>query len=310
MEARLPDGMGLLRRVDTDVLTVGYSDVGSGPSVVLLHGFPYDVHAYLAVVPILAAAGCRVIVPYLRGCGATRYRSQSTARSGEQAALAADVLGLLEALDLSDVVLAGFDWGARAACASAVLWPERCRGLVSAGGYAIQHVRRAFTPLPPEAERALWYQYYLLTDRGRRGLTRHRRALAELLWREWSPGWSFTTEDFARTAPAFDNPDWVATVIHNYRYRLGAEPGDPNYAVLADRLAALPAIEIPTITLDGGAHGVLAATDGRVWAERFIGRWEHRTIPEAGHNIPQEQPDAFAAAVLDLLGSTTHHRQR
>jgi pimeloyl-ACP methyl ester carboxylesterase len=308
--AALPVRMGQIRYVETDVMRIGYYEIGTGPAVVLLHGFPYDIHAYAAVAPQVAAAGCRAIVPYLRGCGATRYRAASTARSGEQAALAADLHGLLDALDLSDVVLAGFDWGARAACAVAALWPGQCRGLVSAGGYAIQDVASALVPRPPEAERALWYQHYFLTDRGHRGLTQHRRALAELLWREWSPAWPFTAADFARTAPAFDNPDWVATAIHNYRYRLGAAPGDPSYAELAERLAALPLIEIPAITLDGDAHGVLSASDGLVLAERFTGPWQHRTVANAGHNIPQEQPNAFAAAVVTVVEGAGDHFQR
>jgi pimeloyl-ACP methyl ester carboxylesterase len=295
--------MAPIKYADTDVLRIGYYDTGSGPAVVLLHGFPYDIHAYAAVVPILSGAGCRVIVPYLRGCGATRYRSRSTMRSGEQAALAADLLGLVDALDLSTVVLAGFDWGARAACAFTALWPQRCSALVSVGGYAIQDVAgaTASTPRSPRDERALWYQYYFLTERGYRGLSRYRRELAELLWREWSPEWRFSADEFALTAAAFDNPDWVATMIHNYRYRLGSAAGDPSYGELAERLAALPPIAVATITVDGGAHGVLDATDGAVWAERFTGPWEHRTVGDAGHNIPQERPEAFAAAVLAVV---------
>jgi pimeloyl-ACP methyl ester carboxylesterase len=295
--------MAPIRYVDTDALRVGYYEVGEGPAVVLLHGFPYDIHAYGAVAPALAAAGCRVIIPYLRGYGATRYLTPQTVRSGEQAALAADLLGLLDALDLPDAVLAGFDWGARVACSVAAIWPERCRGIVSVGGYAIQDVVGAGLPRPPGAERALWHQYYFLTERGRSGLARHRRALAELLWREWSPKWDFSPAEFERTAAAFENPDWVDTVVHNYRYRMGYAPGAPKYADLADRLAALPPVEVPAITVDGGAHGVLSASDGQAWTGRFLGPWEHRTVAGAGHNVPQEQPEEFAEAVLAVLGT-------
>jgi pimeloyl-ACP methyl ester carboxylesterase len=299
--------MAPIRYVDTDSLRIGYYEVGRGPAVVLLHGFPYDIHAYAEVAQLLAAAGFRAIVPYLRGCGATRYRTSATVRSAEQAALAADVLGLLNALHIPGAVLAGFDWGARAACATAALWPERCLGLVSAGGYAIQDVAQAGEPRPPEVERALWYQYYFLTDRGYRGIVRNRRVLAELLWREWSPGWAFTDAQFARTAAAFDNPDWADTVVHSYRYRLGLVPGDQSYAALATRLEALPTIAVPAITLDGDAHGVIPASDGRTWARCFSDSWEHRTVAGAGHNIPQERPAAFVDAVVavtQLLGST------
>jgi len=290
-----------VQRAETPVLTVGYYDVGRGPAVVLLHGFPYDIHAYADVAPMLAAAGFRVIVPYLRGCGATRFRDATLPRTAEQAALASDIIDLLDCLGLPQAVLGGFDWGARAACAAAALWPGRCAGLVSAGGYAIHDLERASTPAAPERECALWYQYYLATERGRAGLTAYRRELARLLWGQWSPRWPFSDAEFERTATAFDNPDWVEVALNHYRHKLGAWPGDSRYADRALQLQGMPRIEVPTITLDGGAHGVLPASDGSEWSAYFPRRLEHRVVADAGHNIPQEQPRAFAEAVLALV---------
>jgi pimeloyl-ACP methyl ester carboxylesterase len=281
----------------TPVLSIGYHDLGEGPAVVLLHGFPYDIHAYAKVGPILADAGFRVVVPYLRGHGTTRFGDDAIPRSAEQGALASDVADLLDGLGLSRAIFAGFDWGARAACAAAALWPQRCDGLVSAGGYALHHLGSAVTPTTPEREAALWYQYYLMSERGRAGLTTYRRELARLLWRQWSPDWHFSDEEFDRSATAFDNPDWVDVVLHGYRYKFGLAPGDERYTELARRLEGRPPIEVPTVTLDGGAHGVVAASSGGQWANLFPGRWEHRVVAGAGHNIPQEQPQAFADAV-------------
>jgi pimeloyl-ACP methyl ester carboxylesterase len=281
----------------TPVLWIDYHDLGEGPAVVLLHGFPYDIHAYANVVPILADAGFRVVVPYLRGHGTTRFRDNAIPRSAEQGALASDVIDLLDGLGLSRAIFAGFDWGARAACAAAALWPQRCDGLVSAGGYALHHLASSATPITPEREAAVWYQYYLLSERGRAGLTTYRRELARLLWHQWSPEWHFSDEDFARSAAAFDNPDWVEVVVHSYRYKFGLAPGDQRYAELARRLEQQPPIEVPTLTLDGAAHGVVDASDGGRWANLFPGQWEHRVVVGAGHNIPQEQPQAFADAV-------------
>jgi pimeloyl-ACP methyl ester carboxylesterase len=281
----------------TPVLWIDYHDLGEGPAVVLLHGFPYDIHAYANVVPILADAGFRVVVPYLRGHGTTRFRDNAIPRSAEQGALASDVIDLLDGLGLSRAIFAGFDWGARAACAAAALWPQRCDGLVSAGGYALHHLASSATPITPEREAAVWYQYYLLSERGRAGLTTYRRELARLLWHQWSPEWHFSDEDFARSAAAFDNPDWVEVVVHSYRYKFGLAPGDERYAELARRLEERPPIEVPTVTLDGEAHGVVVPSDGRRWANLFHGHWEHRVVVGAGHNVPQEQPRAFADAV-------------
>lgn len=286
-----------VRTLATSVLSIGYHDIGQGPAVVLLHGFPYDIHAYAEAAPILADKGFRVVVPYLRGYGTTRFRDHATPRSAEQAALASDLIDLLDGVGLSRAIFAGFDWGARAACAAAALWPQRCSGLVSAGGYALHHVGSSATPTTPEREAALWYQYYLLSERGRAGLTIYRREFARLLWHEWSPRWHFSEEEFARSAAAFDNPDWVEVVLHSYRYKFGMVPGDERYTELASRLEEQPPIEVPTLTLDGGAHGVVPGSDGGRWASLFLGQWEHREVPDAGHNIPQENPQAFAEAV-------------
>jgi len=286
-----------LRTLSTSVLSISYHDIGQGPAVVLLHGFPYDIHAYAEAAPILADKGFRVVVPYLRGYGTTRFRDHATPRSAEQAALASDLIDLLDGVGLSRAIFAGFDWGARAACAAAALWPQRCSGLVSAGGYALHHVGSSATPTTPEREAALWYQYYLLSERGRAGLTVYRREFARLLWHQWSPQWHFSEEEFARSAAAFDNPDWVEVVLHSYRYKFGLAPGDERYTELASRLEEQPPIEVPTLTLDGGAHGVVPGSDGGRWARLFLGQWEHRVVPDAGHNIPQENPQAFAEAV-------------
>jgi pimeloyl-ACP methyl ester carboxylesterase len=253
-----------LRHVDAGVLNIAYYEAGpaDGPVVLLLHGFPYDIHSYVDVAPQLAARGCRVIVPYLRGYGPTRFRDPATPRSGEQAAVGADLLALMDALDIKRAVLAGYDWGGRAACVAAALWPERCAGLVSVNGYLIQDIARAMVPVRPEREVAYWYQYYFQLERGRAGLAANRQGIAEILWRQWSPNWHFDDSCFERTAIAFDNPDYVDVVIHSYRHRYGLAQGDPQYAELQRRLAVLPVISVPTITLDGDADGVAPATDG------------------------------------------------
>jgi pimeloyl-ACP methyl ester carboxylesterase len=298
-----------VRTLATSVLSIGYHDIGEGPAVVLLHGFPYDIHAYADTAPILADTGFRVVVPYLRGYGTTRFRDHATPRSAEQAALASDVIDLLDGVGLSRAIFAGFDWGARAACAAAALWPQRCSGLVSAGGYALHHLGSSATPTRPEREAALWYQYYLMSERGRAGLTIYRREFARLLWHQWSPQWHFSEEEFARSAAAFDNPDWVEVVLHSYRYKFGLAPGDQRYAELARRLERQPPIEVPTVTLDGGAHGVVDASDGGRWANLFPGQWEHRVVVGAGHNIPQENPQAFAEAVQTVGRWGANHRR-
>jgi len=290
------------RRVEAGVLQVAFHEAGppDGPAVVLLHGFPYDVHAYAEVAPQLAAHGLRVLVPHLRGHGETRFRDAATPRSGQQAAIGADLRALLDVLGIERAVLGGYDWGGRAACVVAALWPERCAGLVSVNGYAIQDIARAGVPLAPEREAALWYQYYFHGERGRAGLAAHRRELARLLWRQWSPSWRFSRADFERSAAAFDNEDWVEVVIHSYRHRHGLAAGDSRYDDLERRLAARPAITVPTITIDGAEDGVAPASDGMRDATRFTGAREHRVLPGVGHALPQEAPRAFADAVLKL----------
>lgn len=292
-----------IKQVDAGVLNIGYHEEGppGGPAVVLLHGFPYDIHAYADVAPLVAAQGCRVIVPYLRGYGSTRFRDKTTPRSGEQAAIGADLIALLDAIGIQRAIFAGYDWGGRAACVGAALWPERCAGLVSVNSYLIQDIARATEPAKPEREAAFWYQYYFQTERGRAGLTAYRRDVARLLWKQWSPRWQFDDATLDRTAAALDNPDFVDVVIHSYRHRLGAAPGDPQYADLQRRLAALPPITVPAITLDGDSDGLIPATDGKSSAPRFTGPRTHRIVPGAGHNPPQEKPEAFASAILDLL---------
>jgi pimeloyl-ACP methyl ester carboxylesterase len=292
-----------LRHVEAGVLNIAYYETGpaDGPVVMLLHGFPYDIHSYVDVAPMLAAKGCRVIVPYLRGYGPTRFRDAATPRSGEQAALGADQIALMDALEIPRAVFAGYDWGGRAGCVGAALWPERCAGLVSLNSYNIQDIARAMEPAKPEREVPLWYQYYFQLERGQAGLAANRNEIARLLWRQWSPNWNFDEATFARTAVAFDNPDYVDVVIHSYRHRFGLADGDPRYAEIQRRLAALPAITVPTITLDGGGDGVVPATDGAASAAKFTGTRVHRVIPRAGHNLPQEEPEAFAAAVMELL---------
>ena len=292
-----------LRSVDAGVLNISYHEAGpdDGPVVVLLHGFPYDVHSYVDVAPQLAAKGCRVIVPYLRGYGPTRFLDSSTPRSGEQAAVGADLIALIDALKIQRAVFAGYDWGGRAASVGAALWPERCVGLVVVNGYLIQDIARAMAPAKPLREVAYWYQYYFQIERGRAGLAANRREIAKILWQQWSPNWRFDEATFERTAAAFDNPDYVDVVIHSYRHRYGLAEGDPRYSDLERRLAAQPVIAAPTITLDGDADGVNPATDGTAYARKFGRRLAHRIIPHAGHNLPQEEPEAFVAAVIDVM---------
>jgi pimeloyl-ACP methyl ester carboxylesterase len=303
--ARAPPSQRMepLRYIDAGPLTVGYYEAGpaDGPPAILLHGFPYDIHSYIDVAPQLAAQGCRVIVPYLRGFGATRFRDPATLRSGEQAALGADVIALLDALGIQRGVMAGHNWGGRAACVAAALWPERCSGMVTVNSYLVQDLARAMVPIDPRYEVALWYEYYFQIERGRAGLAANRREIARMLWEDWSPDWDFDDGTFDRTAVAFDNPDFVDIVIHSYRHRFGLVAGDPQYAELQRCLASLPPITVPSITLDGDADGVLPAGDGRASASKFTGRRIHRVVQGAGHNVPQEAPEAFAAAVMELV---------
>jgi len=293
-----------IKKIRAGVLEISYAEFGpsDGTPVFLMHGFPYDIHAYAEVAPILSNAGCRVIVPYLRGYGPTRFLKESTPRSGEQAALGADLLALMDALEIPQALLAGYDWGGRAACVVAALWPERCSGLVSFNSYNIQNIAQALVPDLPENEHRLWYQYYFHSERGRAGLEKDRRAVTHLLWKLWSPTWSFSEETFSRTAAAFDNPDFVDVVIQSYRHRFGLVEGDPAYAEIEARLAKQPAITVPSITFDGGDDGVRTPSAPAAHAQRFTGPRSHRVVPGVGHNMPQEVPEVFAQAVLELSG--------
>ena len=300
-----PSSFGTLNQIDAGPLNVGYVDAGpdDGPTVVLLHGWPYDIHSFVEVAPLLTAAGCRVIVPYLRGYGTTSFLSDATPRNGEQAALATDTIALMDALAIEKAVVAGFDWGARSADILAALWPERCSGLVAVSGYLIGNQTVGKLPLPPEAELQWWYQYYFATERGRAGYEQYRRQFAKLIWQTASPRWNFDEATFERSAASFDNPDHVAIVIHNYRWRLGLTDGAAEYAELEHQLAAGPVITVPTITLEGDANGA-PHPEPSAYAEKFAGPYAHRTIQGGvGHNLPQEAPEAFADAVLEV-GST------
>lgn len=292
-----------LRHVTAGVLNVALYEAGpaDGPPVFLMHGFPYDIHAYAEVAPLLAAQGCKVYVPFLRGYGETRFLSDTTPRSGEQAALGADLLALMDALAVPRAVLAGYDWGGRAACVVAALWPERCAGLVSLNSYNIQNIAKAMVPDTPENERSLWYQYYFHSERGRAGLAANRRALCRLLWKLWSPTWAFDDATFERSAAALDHPDFVELVIHSYRHRFGLVAGDPALADIERRLAAQPCITAPSITFDGVDDGVRPPATAAQHAHLFTGRRSHRIVPGAGHNLPQEKPQLFADAVLELV---------
>jgi pimeloyl-ACP methyl ester carboxylesterase len=292
---------GPIKQVDAGVLNVGYAEAGAadGTAVLLLHGWPYDIHAYVEVVPLLASAGCRVIVPYLRGYGTTRFLSGGTVRNGQQSALAVDTVALMDALKIEKAVLAGFDWGARTADIVAALWPKRVKALVSVSGYLIGSQEANKTPLPPGAELQWWYQYYFATERGRAGYEKYRRDFAKLIWQLASPKWKFDDATFDRSAASFDNPDHVSIVIHNYRWRLGLAEGERKYDDLEHRLAQRPLITVPTITLEGDANGA-PHPDPTSYARQFSGKYASRVIKGGvGHNLPQEAPHAFAQAVLD-----------
>jgi len=293
-----------LKQINAGVLNVGYAEAGpaNGPAVMLLHGWPYDIHTYVDVAPLLASAGYRVIVPYLRGYGTTRFLSSETARNGQQSVVAADIIALMDALKIEKATMGGCDWGARTANVMAALWPERCKALVSVSGYLIGNQEIGRMPLPPKAEFEWWYQYYFATERGRAGYEKYRREFAKLIWQLASPKWAFDDATFNRSAAAFDNPDHVAIVIHNYRWRLGLAEGEPKYDGLEKRLAAGPVITVPTITLEGDANGAPHPEPG-TYAKKFSGRYLHRTITGGiGHNLPQEAPDAFAEAVVEVDG--------
>lgn len=294
-----------LKQIDAGVLNVGYAEAGpaDGPPVILLHGWPYDIHSFVDVAPLLASAGYRVIVPYLRGYGSTRFLSNETVRNGQQSVVAVDIVALMDALKIEKATVAGFDWGARTACIMAALWPERCKALVSVSGYLIGNQESGKMPLPPKAELQWWYQYYFATERGRAGYDKYRHDFSKLIWQLASPKWEFDDATFDRSAASFDNPDHVAIVVHNYRWRLALAEGEPKYDDLEKRLAESPVITVPTITLEGDANGAPHPEPG-AYAKKFSGKYAHRTITGGiGHNLPQEAPQAFAEAVVDVAES-------
>jgi pimeloyl-ACP methyl ester carboxylesterase len=291
-----------LKQIEAGVLNVGYVDAGpaNGAVVILLHGWPYDIYSYVDVAPLLASAGYRVIVPYLRGYGTTRFLSSETVRNGQPSAFAVDIIALLDALKIEKATVAGYDWGARTANIMAALWPERCKAMVSVSGYLIGSQEAGKMPLPPKAELEWWYQYYFATERGRAGYEKYTHDFAKLIWQLASPKWAFDDATFDRSAAAFDNPDHVAVVVHNYRWRLGLAEGEPKYDDLEKRLAQFPVIGVPTITLEGDANGAPHPEPG-VYAKKFSGKYVHRTIKGGiGHNLPQEAPNAFAEAVVEV----------
>ncbi|MGZ9174979.1 MAG: alpha/beta fold hydrolase [Candidatus Binatia bacterium] len=295
---------GPLKQIDAGLLNVGYAEAGpaDGPAVILLHGWPYDIHSYVDVAPLLASAGYRVIVPYLRGYGTTRFLSSDTLRNGQQSLVAVDIIALMDALKIQKATIGGFDWGARTANIIAALWPERCKAMVSVSGYLIGSQETGKMPLPPKAELQWWYQYYFATERGRAGYAKYRHDFSKLIWQIASPKWDFDDATFDRSAASFDNPDHVAIVIHNYRWRLGLAEGEPKYDDLEKRLAEGPVITVPTITLEGDANGA-PHPDASSYAKKFSGKYAHRIIKGGvGHNLPQEAPQAFAEAVVDVDG--------
>lgn len=295
---------GPLKQIDAGVLNVGYAEAGpaDGRVVMLLHGWPYDIHSFVDVAPRLAAQGYRVIVPHLRGHGTTRFLSSDTFRNAQQAVVAFDIVALMDALKIDRPILAGYDWGARTANIIGALWPERCKAMVSVNGYLINSRERNKLPLPPKVEHGWWYQFYFATDRGRAGYEKYRREFAKLIWQANSPTWKFDDATFDRSAASFDNPDYVAIVIANYRWRLSLAEGDPKYDDLEKRLADGPVIGVPAITLDGDADGVAPASDGAAYAAKFSGKRTHRIVKGVGHNLPQEAPQAFADAVVEVDG--------
>jgi pimeloyl-ACP methyl ester carboxylesterase len=294
--------LGALKQVDAGVLSVAYAEAGraDGPPVILLHGWPYDIHSFVDVTPALASAGYRVLVPYLRGYGATRFLTGETFRNGQPSALAVDLIAFMDALKIEKAVLAGFDWGARTADIAAALWPERVKALVAVSGYLIGSQQAGKMPLPPKAEFEWWYQFYFATERGRAGYDKYRKEFSKLIWQLASPKWQFDDATFDRSAAAFDNPDHVDIVIHNYRWRLGLAEGEQKYADLEKRLAEFPVITVPTITLESDANGA-PHPDPKAYASKFVGKYEHRHVQGGiGHNLPQEDPKAFVDAVIDV----------
>jgi pimeloyl-ACP methyl ester carboxylesterase len=293
-----------LKSVQAGLLSVGYAEAGpaDGPPVILLHGWPYDIYSFVDVAPLLTQAGFRVIVPYLRGYGTTSFLSDATVRNGQPSAIAADIIALMDALKIEKAVVAGFDWGARTANVIAALWPERCRAMVSVSGYLIGSQRAGKMPLPPKAELQWWYQFYFATERGREGYDKYRRDFSKLIWQLASPQWRFNDATFDRSAAAFDNPDHVAIVIHNYRWRMGLAEGEARYDADEKQLAQAPTISVPTITMEGDANGA-PHPEPSAYAKKFTGKYAHRTITGGiGHNLPQEAPKAFAEAIIEIAG--------
>ena len=304
MSGEINHSFGSPKQIDAGVLSVGYAEAGptDGPAVILLHGWPYDIHSYVDVAPLLAEAGYRAIVPYLRGYGTTRFLSSETLRNGQQSVLAVDIVALMDALKVEKAILGGYDWGARTANVIAALWPERCKAHVSVSGYLIGSPQANKMPLPPKAELQWWYQFYFATERGLLGYDKHRHDFAKLIWQIASPKWDFDEATFDRSAASFENPDHVDIVIHNYRWRLGLAEGDPQYDDLENQLAEAPPISVPTITLEGDANGA-PHPEASSYAKKFSGRYAHRIIEGGvGHNLPQEAPQAFTEAVVEVDG--------
>jgi pimeloyl-ACP methyl ester carboxylesterase len=299
-EKQINSSLGTLKQINAGLLNVGYAEAGpvNGPAVILLHGWPYDIHSYSEVVPILVSKGYHVFTPYLRGSGTTRFLSDNTFRNGQQAALASDIIAFMDALKIEKATIGGFDWGARTAVVMAALWPERLRGLVSVSGYLVVNLEANLKPLPPIAENGWWYQYYFSTERGRAGYAQNTYEFNKLIWKLASPKWNFDKVTYDQTAQSFDNPDHAAIVIHNYRWRLSLEKGESKYDALEKKLASRPVISVPTITISSDFDGV--AADGKGYADKFTGKYEHRILKDIGHNVPQEDPKAFAQAIIDV----------
>jgi len=295
---------GPIKQINAGLLNIGYAEAGpaNGPVVILLHGWPYDIYSFVDVAPLLASSGYRVIVPYLRGYGTTRFLSDDTMRNGQQSVVALDIIALMDALKIQSAVIGGFDWGARTACVIAALWPQRCKALVSVSGYLVSNVDNGKDPLPPTAEHDWWYQFYFATERGRAGYDKYRHDFAKLIWQTASPKWNFDAATFDRSAAALDNPDQVAVVIHNYRWRQALAAGEPQYDDLEKRLFAAPVITVPTITLEGDANGAPHPPPA-AYSKKFSGKYTHRNIEGGiGHNLPQEAPKAFADAIIEVAG--------
>jgi pimeloyl-ACP methyl ester carboxylesterase len=300
IKPRTNTSFGPLKQIDAGLLNVGYAEAGptNGPAVILLHGWPYDIHSYVDVAPLLASAGYRAIIPYLRGYGTTRFLSSATFRNGQQSVVALDIVALMDALKIKKAILAGFDWGARTVDVIAALWPERCKALVSVSGYLITSLKANLQPLPPKGEYGWWYQYYFATERGKLGYSQNRHDFNKLIWKIVSPNWDFDDATFDRTAASFNNPDHVEIVIHNYRWRLSLAKGEPKYDDLEKKLSEAPVIAVPAITIASDFDG--PAADGTSYAKKFSGKYSHRIFKGIGHNVPQEAPQAFAKAVIEV----------